>query len=161
MTLNDLKVGDKIKIRDGSEYFIKDQEDLNHEIQCHNEELLHCFGDYRNGRYDIMKVERYVPYYANKVNKYIKNSLSYETINFGGLKTVFLLETIYERKEEILTEEEKETNVLNKLSYQQLGVYLLERHDFTEYNNQINKQISQIGGKINEIIDYLKEVKKQ
>ena len=52
-------------------------------------------------------------------------------------------------------EEVKDANTLNKLSYQQLGAYLLERHEFAEYNKQINEQISKMGSKINEIIDWI------
>ena len=67
-------------------------------------------------------------------------------------------ETVFEREEEAT--EQVKTEKISKLSYQQLGTYLLERRDFTEYTNQINKQISQIGQKINEIIDRLNEREK-
>lgn len=105
MTIRDLKVGDILTYGDGSEKIISYIEDLKHEIKVHSEDLLHCRKaqyqgdiDYKNCRYDIVKVQRYVPIEET-------NFCIYGT----GLenKNIYHLKVIYERKE-ILDKEEKE-----------------------------------------------------
>jgi len=48
---------------------------------------------------------------------------------------------------------------IEKLSYQQIGSWALEQHNWVDYARAVDKQIQQIGRKINEIIKKLnKEV---
>lgn len=44
---------------------------------------------------------------------------------------------------------------LDKLSYQQIGSWHLEQHDYIEYSRAVDKQIKQLGSKVNEIIEKL------
>ena len=44
---------------------------------------------------------------------------------------------------------------INKLTYQQIRTYNLDNQDYLEFVKDINKQITQLGRKINEIIDEL------
>lgn len=64
--------------------------------------------------------------------------------------------------ESILNEEVEITNEnkIAKLSYQQIGSYLLERKEYEAFTECVNKQISQIGNKLNnivEVVNYLVE----
>ena len=54
-------------------------------------------------------------------------------------------------------------NKIEKLSYQQIGSYLLERKDYETFTNCVNEQISKIGKKLNdmvEVVNYLLEKEK-
>ena len=42
---------------------------------------------------------------------------------------------------------------ITKLSYQQIGLWALEQQNWVEYARAVDKQIQQIGSKINKIID--------
>ncbi len=46
-------------------------------------------------------------------------------------------------------------NKIEKLSYQQIGSWALEQHNWVDYARAVDKQIQQIGSKINKIIDRL------
>ena len=46
---------------------------------------------------------------------------------------------------------------IDKLSYQQIGSRTLEQHNWIDYARAVDKQIQQIGSKINEIIEALNE----
>lgn len=101
MKISDLKVGDITTRRNGSVVVINDNEKLK---QKFNDDLTHK----TTTKYDIMKVQRYVPYKVNEISR-TENGTNY-TIYYGdkGVDDVFRLETIYERKEEILDDVEKE-----------------------------------------------------
>lgn len=101
MKISDLKVGDITTRRNGSVVVINDNEKLK---QKFNDDLTHK----TTTKYDIMKVQRYVPYKVNEISR-TENGTNY-TIYYGdkGVDDVFRLETIYERKEEILDDKEKE-----------------------------------------------------
>lgn len=44
---------------------------------------------------------------------------------------------------------------IDKLSYQQIGSWLLEQHNYVDYSRAVDKQIKQLGSKLNEVIDKL------
>lgn len=48
---------------------------------------------------------------------------------------------------------EETSEKIDKLSYQQIGNWHLEQHDYVEFTRAIDKQIQQMGNKINELID--------
>ena len=63
-----------------------------------------------------------------------------------------LLESqMFEKNIDIIEEPKK----IEKLSYQQIGTYQLDNNDTLGFVKDINKQITQIGRKINEIIDVI------
>lgn len=59
-------------------------------------------------------------------------------------------------KVEIIEEKPENVGNLEKLCYQQLGSYQLDNNDTFGFTRDLNEQISKMGRKINEIIDYLK-----
>lgn len=66
-----------------------------------------------------------------------------------------------EQKKTELMQEIKEGKELKKLSYQQIGSYLLEQGEKLAFTNEINKQIHYLGKKINEIVDEINKIKKE
>lgn len=58
-------------------------------------------------------------------------------------------------KEVEVIDETKDKSKIDKLSYQQIGSWRLEQHDYIEYSRAVDKQIKQLGSKVNEIIEKL------
>lgn len=87
MTINNLKSGDICLKRDGTIVYINKLSKIR---MKYNDDLTHK----TDNRYDVVKVQRYVP----------KSFITRSNNNLD----CFILETIYERKEEILDDKEKE-----------------------------------------------------
>ena len=56
---------------------------------------------------------------------------------------------------------EDKPKVLSKLSYQQIGSWNLEQHNYIEYARAVDTQIQQLGSKLNKVIDKLNKLEKE
>lgn len=80
------------------------------------------------------------------INKYLHYSdeILSERNLLGGLVTEMCLND----EVEIINE-----NKIEKLSYQQIGSYLLERKDYETFTKCVNEQMSKIGKKLNDMVE--------
>ena len=56
---------------------------------------------------------------------------------------------------------EDKPKVLSKLSYQQIGSWNLEQHNYIEYARAVDTQIQQLGSKLNKVIDKVNKLEKE
>ena len=92
--------------------------------------------------------------------KYKNIEYEYEDIGYynkqrGYLFDGYYVDGILNDEVEILDEEDK----IEKLSYQQIGSWALEQHNWVDYARAVDKQIQQIGSKINQLIDEVNKLK--
>lgn len=83
MKTEELKIGDILTYRNGNTVIISNQESLDRKKEMYNKNLKHSVFE----EYDIMKIERYVPYK--------------ETNLLHNKDRCFLIQTVYERPQTI------------------------------------------------------------
>ncbi len=85
---------------------------------------------------------------------YHKDGKKFEFVNKGDWDNYFYGFDFKELDEEVEIIEDKPKKI-EKLSYQQIGSWHLEQHDYIEYSRAVDKQIKQLGSKLNELIGNL------
>lgn len=95
-----------------------------------------------------------------KINDNMEFLLSWSSSDEDGDFETIVLNEKMTKKEQIIEEIEKPKEMA-KLSYQQIGSWSLEQHNYVEYARNVDKQISQLGNKLNELIDVVNDLKKE
>jgi len=111
MTKNDLKFGDIVITRNGKKWIV-----IKDDLRNENDEFLNFNAideDLKNtgaisSHWDIMKVQRYKKCYPKAKVEFANSDVKEEMELLGDSPYTYTLETIYERKDEILNEKEKE-----------------------------------------------------
>lgn len=96
--------------------------------------------------------------FKNQVYEYDEDAKDYYNEEYGWIFDEYDLISILNEPVEILeTTITYKPDKIEKLSYQQIGSWALEQHNWVDYARAVDKQIQQIGSKINEIIEVLNE----
>lgn len=111
-----------------------------------------------NWHYKIKDVELTYMKRCGAIGLYFKDGINTITgeIRYTGLFERYNYQILNDEVEII-----EEPKKIEKLSYQQIGSYLLEKNEKLAYTNEINKQINKLGTKINEMVDYINEAKNE